>query len=159
MFLVISGMEETNVIMTSNLNEGNTAYDAQTVTFLCVTQGIGTLLSWTSGDYIGSGGAALEFFSIHGPGTTEHSSTNPTTVATLISATNNATTRVSTIISELRITVSEQYPTSSVNCSVSNGNEESNTTEFRKADACIVCTSLCSWGKKRGQKLIKISDK
>ena len=135
--MYFAGVISSDVFLTSNLSKENTAYDAQIVTFQCVTKGIiGTILSWTSDDYIGSEGAALEFFSIHGPGRTETSSTNPTTVATLINATTNAATGVSTIISELRITVSEQYPTSSVSCNFNNGHGVHNTTEFRKADAC-----------------------
>ena len=124
-------------LLTSNLNKENIAYDEQTVTFKCTIRGTGILvLTWISNDYIGSEDYWLQFSSTHSPGRTEPSSINPTTVATLTSATTEAVTGVTEIISELRIIASIQHSSSSVTCQV-NGIGVSNTTMFRKANYII----------------------
>ena len=121
------------VLLTSNLNKDNIAYDEQTVIFRCTIRGTGTLvINWISNDYIGDNW--LQFSSVHNPGGTETSPANPTTVATLISATTDS--GVTEIVSELQITASVQYPNSSVICQI-NGNGPSNTIKFRKANSCI----------------------
>lgn len=130
----LTDMAQTNVTLTSSLYEGNIAYDTQNVTFQCITHGNGTILSWKSDDYIGSGGAMFEFISIDDPGSTTMIHTKPTTTAILISTTTefdaNTGVRVSEIVSELRIMASLQYPISSVSCQV-NGNGPLNSTMFR----------------------------
>ena len=133
--LIVTGVIQSSVSLTNNLNEVNIAYEAQTVTFRCIIQGTGTILTWISDDYIGSGGVVLQFASLHSPGWNASNSLNPTTVATLISA--NTVNGVTVIESELRIIASVQYPTSSVSCRVDNYGEL-NTAMFRKA-VSFVC--------------------
>ena len=118
------------MLLTSNLNEGKFAYDAQNITFRCTTRGTGTILTWISENYIGSEGAIFEFASVHTPGRIEISSTNPNTTAVLINATTDTNTGVTEIVSELYITASLQYPNSSVSCRV-NGRGTPNTTNFQ----------------------------
>ena len=125
----------SDVHLTSTLTEGQFAYNGQTVNFQCIIQGTGTILSWISEDYIGTGGAALEFFSVHNPGRTDTSPTTQNTIATLISTTTDADTGVIEIVSELRIRALVQYETSSVGCRV-NSHGMSSTIEFSKVDAC-----------------------
>ena len=125
----------TNVNLTSNLNAGDIAFDGQRVTFRCAIRGTGSILSWVSEEYIGTGGAALEFFSVHPPETTEPSPINPNTVATLISSNTDRNTGVIEIVSELQIIASIRHMASSVSCRV-NGGGTTNTINFSKADAC-----------------------
>ena len=133
-----AGVISSNVLLTSNLNndvsQGKVAFDGQRITFRCAIRGTGSILSWVSEEYIGTGGAALEFFAVHPPETTEPSPTNPNTVATLIAGTTDSNTRVNEIVSELQITASTQYPTSSIGCRV-NGRGTENAINFSKADA------------------------
>ena len=128
----IAGVIPSDVLLISNLNEDNIAYNSQIITFLCTTRGTGTILSWYSEDYIGSGsgGLALEFSSVHHPGRTETSPTNPKTIGTLISTSTNTSSNVTEIVSVLNITADIQYPNSNITCRV-NGNGTHNTTEFQ----------------------------
>ena len=115
------------------------SYHTQTVIFTCTIRDNGQgpiVLAWKSENYVGLGGDVLELVSIDNPGTTEYSSTHPTTVATLISTTTNNDTGVTVteIVSELRIRASIQYPNSSVSCQLDNHGTPV-TFEFRKANA------------------------
>ena len=126
-------------LLTSNLNDGNIAYDGQTVTFRCVIRSIvaGTILTWISEDYIGpsKSGNVLEFSSFHRPETTDPSPVNPDTVATLVNTSSDANGVVK-IVSELRIRVSMLFQTSNVSCRV-NGRSSASTINFRKSDANV----------------------
>ena len=110
----ITGFAQSEVSVTSNLIDGNIAYDNQTWIFRCITEGTSMTLTWTSDDYIGSGGDVLQFKSVHSPGRTASNSINPTTIATLINAT--TVNGVTVIKSELCIIASVQYSMSSVEC-------------------------------------------
>ena len=132
-FIVDTAQSVNQVLLTSNVNQENIAYDAQTVTFMCTIRGTGILvLNWISNDYIGSEDYWLQFSSTYSPGRTETSSINPTTVATLISANTYTDSGVTEIVSELQITASVQHINSSITCQI-NGNGASNTVMFRKA--------------------------
>ena len=93
---------------------GNRAYDRQVVTFRCVIVGVDTVLNWMSDDYIGVGGDVLQLASADPPGQTASNPRNPTTIATLVST--SRSNGVTTTVSELQLTASSQFPTSSVSC-------------------------------------------
>jgi hypothetical protein len=114
-------------MLTHNL-AGDHAYNQQVVTFWCVIIGLDTILTWRSEHYIGTGGDVLQLASALPPGRTASNSRNPTTVATLISTTRSG--GVTTTVSELQLTASSQFPTSSVSCA-NNGDEPVNTTVFQ----------------------------
>ena len=120
--------------LTSNLTESMTAYDTQTVIFQCATRGTGTSLSWISDDYIGSGNTEIRFFSHNHPGRNKSSPINSNTVATLINTTTDINTGITEFVSELKITVSQQYPTSSIRCKINGDGASSETLAFCKAD-------------------------
>ena len=137
------GVRPSEVILTSNLNDGNIAYNDETVIFTCIIQGYGTILTWTSNEYIGQG-HVLEFASVDSPGRTATGSVNPTTTATLIRATTNPDTGVTVIVSDLRITASVQYH---VSCRI-NSHGRANTTTFQtilsmKIEHGIIIMAAC----------------
>ena len=112
----------------TDLSEGSTAYHGQNIVFRCIIRGSGTVLTWSSDDYIGVGGHTLQFASVHRPGTTDSSLTVPTTNATLIStSTDNG---VTVIESELHIRANVTHSTSFVTCQV-NGQGNSKTATFQ----------------------------
>jgi hypothetical protein len=131
-----------NVELSSNLNVGATAYDNQLVTFECTVQATGAIvLSWSSDDYVGPGGALLQVASVRGPGYTATSHTNPNTVATLTSVTTDTDTEVTEVVSHLHITASAQHPNSSVSCRLDNQGTPSTIT-FSKADNVFLCYKM-----------------
>ena len=132
LYIIHIGVKPPDVLLTSNLAEGDTAYNTQPVTFRCIIQGTSTNLIWISDEYIGSNGDVLQFASIDPPGVTGTISAKPTTIATLINASTDSDTRVTVIESKLRISASSQYPNSTVTCRV-NGYEALNVSRFRKA--------------------------
>ena len=121
---------EERVSVISDLSYGDRAYDRQVVTFRCVITGVDTVLNWISDHYIGTGGDVLQLASADQPGQTASNSRNPTTVATLVSTSRSG--GVTTTVSELQLTASSQFPTSSVSCR-DNGQGPINTTSFRKS--------------------------
>ena len=129
------------VSVTSNLADGNIAYDNQTYIFRCTIRGTGKNLTWSSDEYIG--GDVLEFTAISIRGLSEPSSTHPTTIATLINASTDTETGVIIIESELRIRASSQYPNSSVSCRInSDGAGATNTTTFQTISSKEVVHAL-----------------
>lgn len=131
---IIIGVIASAVILRNNLYDGHSAFVAQIVTFTCTIHGNGTILTWTSDEYIGPGDV-LEFASIDIPGRTETSSTHPTTVATLINTTIDTNTGVTEIVSELHIKASLQYETTqSVSCRI-NSHGTPKTIKFRNGNA------------------------
>ena len=119
------------VMLTSNLNDGNVGYDSQRVTFGCTINSTEKILAWRSHDYIGPGGDVLEFTSIGNLERTRHSALHQTTVATLISITADNNTGVTIIESELYIIISIRYPKSSVSCQI-NSHGTPNVITFSK---------------------------
>lgn len=132
-------MISSQVMLTkTNLNGNNAYYAGQIVTFKCIVQGVSQILTWISDDYIGPG----RTIQLHGQGQTRHGRT-PSTVATLNSTTTNSDTHVTKVVSYLNITVSLQYPTSSVSCKL-NSHGTPNISTFRKANR-IMCHISCQY--------------
>ena len=100
--------------MTHDLGSDATAYDGQRVVFTCIVDivvGRDIVITWSSDDYIGTGGDVLQVASNALVGFTVRKST---TVVTLTRRVRN--NRVITIETQMQITASEVYPTSSVSC-------------------------------------------
>ena len=100
--------------LNSTLIGGNLSYAQQRVVFTCVTRN-STLLEWESTDYIGEGGNVIQISS-YGDNNVTRSLSNPDTYATRVSV--SVEDGVTVIVSQLFITVSEQFPTSSVTCRI-----------------------------------------
>ena len=114
MTFIVAGVSPPDVILTSNLYQGATAYEAQMVTFRCTIRGIHEIsLSWSSLNYIGA--YILEFYPFDRP-QNRTSPVNPTTIATLIRANTDSGTGVTEVVSELHIEASLQYPSSIISC-------------------------------------------
>jgi hypothetical protein len=122
-------------MLTHNLVGGNRAYDRQVVTFRCVITGVVRVINWRSEQYIGTGGDVLQLASADPPGQTASNSRNPTTVATLVSSSRSS--GVTTVVSELRLTASSQFPTSNISCR-DNGQGPVNSTSFRKEATKVI---------------------
>ena len=122
-------MVSRTVELTSNLTDGNIAYNDQVIVFRCVTRGI--ILVWQSDDYIGpiADGRDLRLTFIDPPGHTEHSQLVAGTVARVI----NIIEDIDGILidSELVIRASLSMQNSSVTCT-NNGLGRMNTSYFRK---------------------------
>ena len=122
-------MVSSQVMLTKiNLNENNAYYASQIVTFKCIVQGVSQILTWISNDYIGPG----QTIQLHEQGQTRHHRMS-SAVATLVNTTTNNDTRVTKAVSYLNITVSLQYPNSSVSCKL-NSHGTPNISTFRKAN-------------------------
>jgi hypothetical protein len=126
-FNILTGIIDPDVMLSHNL-VGDRAYDRQVVIFRCVIIGVDTILTWRSEDYIGTGEDVLQLASTDPAGQTASNLRNPTTVATLVSTTRSS--GVTTTVSELQLTASSQFPTSSVSCA-NNGDEPVNTMIFQ----------------------------
>ena len=109
MYFYVSAIMQimTCQILSSTLLEGQRACPGREVNFTCMTNG-SLVMVWTSDEYIGINGAELEFTSADGVGSMMRSSTNPSTVATLVSINGTRVTE-----SVLSITVLD-FPTASV---------------------------------------------
>ena len=101
-----------NVTLVSTLSAELTAYSNEPLIFTCTTRGSG-ILNWQSAEYIERDGLPLQILSLNNR-TTEHSNSDPNTVATRINVTNN--NGVIVIVSELRIKASSMYPTATIAC-------------------------------------------
>jgi hypothetical protein len=125
----------------SDLPYEDRAYDRQIVTFRCAITGVDTVivLNWRSEHYIGTGGDVLQLVSADPLGRTASNSRNPTTVAILISTSRSS--GVTTTVSELRLTASSQFPTSSVSCA-NNGDGRVNTIVFQTLFGKEDCVTL-----------------
>lgn len=116
----ISAGVDPLVVLTHNLGDDAVAYKGQRVTFRCtITVGRHIVITWSSDDYIGTGGDNLQLLSIDPEGQNTTNTRNPTTIAFLINTTR--INRVITVISELQLTASELYPTSNVSCGINGG--------------------------------------
>jgi hypothetical protein len=132
---------DPDVMLTHNLVGGNRAYDRQVVTFRCVITGVVRVINWRSEQYIGTGGDVLQLASADPPGQTASNSRNPTTVATLVSTSRSASGGVTTTVSELQITASSQYPSSSISCA-NNGDGPVSATVFQTLFGKEDCVTL-----------------
>ena len=131
MFIFFFFNAASDVLLMSNLTNGNLAYDDQVIVFRCIIRG--TILVWKSDEYIGSvaDGRDLRLTFVDQDGHTERSSLVGSTVARLVSVT---TVNGGTVIeSELRIRASLATGMSSVTCT-NNGGGAMNTTAFRKKE-------------------------
>ena len=106
-------MLQPSVQLTSTLFVGNLALELQQVNFTCITRSTDDILTWSSDHYIDD---VLQVGFHDGLGFTEYSLRNPSTVATLISATTNGGVMV--IESRLQIIASMQNPISNVSCRI-----------------------------------------
>ena len=115
--------------LTSNLTDGNIAYNDQVIVFRCITRG--AILIWQSDDYIGpiADGRDLRLSFVDQPGHTERSQLVDGTVARVINIVDDMDGTL--IESELVIRASLSMQSSSVTCT-NNGLGRMNTTYFRK---------------------------
>ena len=100
--------------LNSTLIGGNLSYPQQKVVFTCVTWNT-TILEWRSNDYIGEGSHDIQISSA-GDNNVTRSLLNPDTYATRVSV--SVEDGVAVIVSQLFITATEQFPTSSVTCRI-----------------------------------------
>ena len=132
-------MVSRTVELTSNLTDGNIAYDDQVIVFRCITRG--TILVWQSDDYIGpiADGRDLRLTFFDQPGHTERSQLVDGTVARVISVVEDMDGIL--IDSGLVIRASLSMQSSSVTCT-NNGLGRMNTTYFRKLRISIADTVI-----------------
>ena len=100
------------VSLTSTLNGRSMAYNGQEITFTCITRG-SLIISWSSDDYIGRG-LQLEFISVDQTQSSIQSTVNSNTIATLVNV--HVENGIVILESTLRIIVSSQFSSSSINC-------------------------------------------
>jgi hypothetical protein len=125
-YLFNAGVVSPTVELTSNLTDGNIAYDDQVIVFRCVARG--TIHIWQSDDYIGSiaDGRDLRLSFVDQPG---HTEAVDGTVARVVSIIEDADGI--RIESELEIRASLSMRNAAVTCT-NNGLGRMNTTSFRK---------------------------
>ena len=111
--------------LNSTLIHGHLALPGQTIVFTCVTRN-STILEWQSNEHIGTDGDDIQIYSV-GSRNNVTSVTIPTTYATRVSVTTE--NGITMIVSQLYITTSEQFPTSSVTCRI-NGQGPIKTISF-----------------------------
>jgi hypothetical protein len=124
-----AGVVSRMVELTSNLTDGNVAYDDQVIVFRCIARG--TILVWQSDDYIGpiADGQDLRLTFVDQPGHTVPSQLVDGTVASVVSIIEDADGVL--IDSELKIRASLSMRNAAVTCT-NNGLGRMNTTYFRK---------------------------
>ena len=124
-----AGVVSRTVELTSNLTDGNIAYDNQVIVFRCIIRG--TILVWKSDDYIGPivDGRDLRLTFVDPPGHIERSQLVDGTVARVINIVEDMDGIL--IESELVIRASLSMRSASVTCT-NNGLGRMNTTYFRK---------------------------
>ena len=126
----ISAGVDPLVILTHNLGDDAVAYKGQRVTFICmITAGRHIVITWSSDEYVGTGGDNLQLLSIDPEGQNTTNTRNPTTIAYLISITRS--NGVITVVSELQLTASELYPTSNISCGINGGLLYGDTITFQ----------------------------
>ena len=95
------------------LYSGNLACSGDQITFVCETKG-SSIIAWTSNEYIGQGGAQLQFAAAEVPSLANTLHGTGDTVATFTD--NRVENRVQVLTSTLRVTASSVYPNPSVTC-------------------------------------------
>ena len=110
----IEHLGQSKVVLNSTLGKERIAYPQQTVVFTCTTRK-SSILEWSSDHYIGNSGEILQLLSVNCLTTEVRSTIDSNTFATCLSVTQE--NGVTVIVSELRITVSAAFTTSTVNCS------------------------------------------
>ena len=99
----------------------------RTIKFICETRGSPTI-AWRSNEYIGTGGASLQFGAFQNPGVTKTSDINSETVATLVDKRDEDGLEI--LVSELRIIPLQEYPSFSVTCVHANTSSETKTVRL-----------------------------
>ena len=100
---------QQDVILTSTLIDGRVAYGEEEVVFTCMTR-FSNILQWSSREYIGGDGYNIQIYN----GTLGTDVRRGSTHATLVRA--EIENGVLVLVSELRIRVSTQYPTATIQC-------------------------------------------
>jgi hypothetical protein len=116
-------------IETPQLYNGRFACPDDEITFLCETKGSSTI-SWSSNEYIGQGGAQLQFAAIEVINT-KHRIGNTTATFT----DKRTEDGVQVLQSTLRVTATSMYPNPSVTCI--HGNEGRRSANFSVIDIYI----------------------
>ena len=101
-------------MLSSTLTNRHLAYPGQRVIFTCVTRN-STILEWRSNEHVGIDGDDIQIYSV-GSRDNVTSVTIPSTYASRISVTME--NGVTVIVSQLIITASNRFPTSSVTCGI-----------------------------------------
>ena len=122
-------MVPSDVMLTSNLTNGDVAYNDQAIKFQCTVNG-GAIQTWISDEYIGPGGYLLQLSIAHSIGHIEPSTRVPGTIAKLTNNTQVDGTMV--LESELLISASLKQSHSSVECKTNGGGGATDTISFRK---------------------------
>ena len=120
----ITGLASVTVTATDMINltstitnENHTLWPEMEVNFTCETRGL--VLEWTSDDYIGEGGIALEFsVFIDNLGDTRTLDLTQTGSMAILTSVDHM------MASQLRIKTSSGFPTSSVTCTNFNGTSQ-----------------------------------
>ena len=125
-----------SVMLNSTLIRGNLSYTQQRIIFTCVTRN-STILEWRSNQHIGTDGDDIQIYGV-GNRVNVTSVTIPTTYATRVSVTIK-NPGITVIVSQLFITASNRFPTSSVTCGI-NGQGPRQTISFNTIGtiACII---------------------
>ena len=119
---ILSAAAVEDVTLSSTLTI-QLAYPDQVIIFTCTTRGSG-ILEWRSDEYIGS--STLQILSLSSAPSSVVSRSNSDTVATRVSTTTE--NGVLVITSELQITASTLYPTSTIICGNSGDGSTRNIT-------------------------------
>ena len=120
------------VTLTHNLGDNGVAYDRQRATFICMIvagQDIDIVITWSSDEYIGTGGIVLQLTSADSVGSNKYNPRIPTTVVTMINTTHSSD-GVITVTTSLQLVASVQYPTSTITCRA-NGHGPNATVAFQ----------------------------
>ena len=124
-YYCIPAATQREVTLSSTLIHGHLALPGQIVVFTCVTRN-SSILEWQSDEHIGTDGDDIQIYSV-GSRVNVTSVTIPTTYATRVSVT--VENGVTVIVSQLLITASDRFPTSSVTCRI-NGQGPVKTISF-----------------------------
>ena len=107
--IVISSANLQQIMVISDISTGEIVCPGDIIVFTCTTRG-SAIISWTGDDYVGD---QIGFNTANMVNETRRGSTNPNTVATLISNTFDGTP---VLVSQLQITVSTVSSNQSVVC-------------------------------------------
>ena len=121
--------------MSSTLIDEHLAYPGQRVTFTCVTRN-STILEWQSDEHIGTDGDDIQIYSI---GNRENVTSVTIPMAYAIRVNVTEINGITVIVSQLIITASDHFPTSSVTCGI-NSLGPRQTITFNTTGMVILCT-------------------
>ena len=113
-YCTLAGKTRREVALNSTLIRGHLALPGQIVIFTCVTKN-SSILEWQSDEHIGTDGDDIQIYSV-GSRDNVTSVTIQTTYATRVSVT--VENGITVMESQLFITASDRFPTSSVTCRI-----------------------------------------